>query len=74
MPKKRGIWTQDPFCVVTMNGEDKRTKTIQGGGQDPVWDEEIRFTIREYVEDEVGREVGDIFLPITRPRHADIFP
>ncbi|KAG6832972.1 hypothetical protein H0H92_004856 [Tricholoma furcatifolium] len=47
LPNKRHIGKQDPYCLVTHNGEKRRTKAIKRGGQHPEWDEEIRFTLYE---------------------------
>lgn len=47
LPNKRHIGKQDPYCVVTVNGEKKRTKSIKRGGQHPEWDEEFRFVLKE---------------------------
>lgn len=47
-----------------LNNETRRTKAVKRGGQHPEWDEEVRFTILEDVEDELARtaagdETGD---------------
>ncbi|KAF8205143.1 hypothetical protein BJ912DRAFT_940451 [Pholiota molesta] len=55
LPNKRHIGKQDPYCLVTVNGEKRRTKAIKRGGQHPEWDEEIRFTLYEDVEDVLAR-------------------
>ncbi|KAJ7507650.1 hypothetical protein B0H11DRAFT_1967910 [Mycena galericulata] len=47
LPNKRNIGKQDPYCVVSVNGEKQRTKVIKRGGQHPEWDDEIRFTLYE---------------------------
>ncbi|KAK7061563.1 ingression protein fic1, partial [Favolaschia claudopus] len=47
LPNKRNIGKQDPYCLVSLNGEKQRTKVIKRGGQHPEWDEEIRFRIYE---------------------------
>lgn len=47
LPNKRHIGKQNPYCVVTINGENRRTRAIKRGGQHPEWDEEIRFTLYE---------------------------
>jgi hypothetical protein len=47
LPNKRQFGKQDPYCVVVLNGETRKTKVIKRGGQHPEWDEEIRFTIYE---------------------------
>ncbi|KAG5636508.1 hypothetical protein H0H81_007767 [Sphagnurus paluster] len=51
LPNKRHIGKQDPYCVVTVNGEKRRTKAIKRGGQHPEWDEEVRFTLYEDTSD-----------------------
>jgi hypothetical protein len=43
----RNFGKQDPFCLVSLNGEEQRTKAIKRGGQHPEWDEEIRFKLYE---------------------------
>ncbi|TEB35493.1 hypothetical protein FA13DRAFT_1728302 [Coprinellus micaceus] len=55
LPNKRHIGKQDPYCVVTVNGEKRRTKAVKRGGQHPEWDEEIRFTLYEDTEDVLAR-------------------
>ncbi|PPQ70126.1 hypothetical protein CVT24_003873 [Panaeolus cyanescens] len=55
LPNKRHIGKQDPYCLVVVNGEKRRTKAIKRGGQHPEWDEEIRFTLFEDVEDVLAR-------------------
>ncbi|KAF8592513.1 hypothetical protein K439DRAFT_1610299 [Ramaria rubella] len=55
LPNKRHIGKQDPYCSVKLNNEIRRTKAIKRGGQHPEWDEEVRFTILEDVEDELAR-------------------
>ena len=47
LPNKRQFGKQDPYCVVVLNGETRKTRIIKRGGQHPEWDEEIRFTIHE---------------------------
>ncbi|KAJ7904333.1 hypothetical protein B0H14DRAFT_2490938 [Mycena olivaceomarginata] len=47
LPNKRNIGKQDPYCLVSVNGEKQRTKVIKRGGQHPEWDEEIRFKLYE---------------------------
>ncbi|TDL29299.1 hypothetical protein BD410DRAFT_779668 [Rickenella mellea] len=55
LPNKRHIGKQDPYCCVLLNGEKRRTKAIKRGGQHPEWDEEVRFTLYEDLEDELAR-------------------
>jgi hypothetical protein len=55
LPNKRHIGKQDPYCSVVYNGEKRRTKAIKRGGQHPEWDEEVRFTLYEDLEDELAR-------------------
>lgn len=65
LPNKRHIGKQDPYCAVTLNGEKRRTKAIRKGGQHPEWDEEIRFTIFEDVDDVLARTAkGDKTPPL----------
>lgn len=52
LPNKRHIGKQDPYCVVNVNEEKKRTKAIKKGGQHPEWDEELRFEMQEAPEPE----------------------
>ncbi|KAF8211315.1 hypothetical protein K438DRAFT_33739 [Mycena galopus ATCC 62051] len=47
LPNKRNIGKQDPYCLVSVNGEKQRTKVVKRGGQHPEWDEEIRFKLFE---------------------------
>ncbi|KAG6833753.1 hypothetical protein H0H87_001185 [Tephrocybe sp. NHM501043] len=58
LPNKRHIGKQDPYCLVTHNGEKRRTKAIKRGGQHPEWDEEIRFTLYEDVGSSVSGANG----------------
>ena len=52
-----------------MNGEKRRTKAIKRGGQHPEWDEEIRFTLFEDVEDVLARTArGDATAPLPPPK------
>lgn len=52
-----------------MNGERRRTKAIKRGGQHPEWDEEIRFTLFEDVEDLLARTArGDATAPPPPPK------
>ncbi|PPQ66287.1 hypothetical protein CVT26_010971, partial [Gymnopilus dilepis] len=69
LPNKRHIGKQDPYCVVIVNGEKRRTKAIKRGGQHPEWDEEIRFTIFEDVDDVLARTAnGDGTPPPPPPK------
>ncbi|KAF8076197.1 hypothetical protein FPV67DRAFT_1617778 [Lyophyllum atratum] len=56
LPNKRHIGKQDPYCVVNVNGEKRRTKAIKRGGQHPEWDEEIRFTLYEDTSDTANKD------------------
>lgn len=58
LPNKRQFGKQDPYCVVVLNGETRKTKVIKRGGQHPEWDEEIRFTIYEDSEALRGSDDG----------------
>ena len=54
LPNKRNIGKQDPYCIVTLNEEKQRTKVDKRGGQHPEWDQELRFTLFEEIEDGFG--------------------
>ncbi|KAJ3514566.1 hypothetical protein NLJ89_g2306 [Agrocybe chaxingu] len=69
LPNKRHIGKQDPYCLVTVNGEKRRTKAIKRGGQHPEWDEELRFTLFEDVDDVLARTAhGDGTPPPPPPK------
>ena len=71
LPNKRHIGKQDPYCSIELNGEKRRTKAIKRGGQHPEWDEEIRFTLYEDVEDELVRTTtGDGSPPPPPPKNG----
>ena len=36
---------QDPYCVVTFGGDTQKTATHHNGHTQPVWKEELRFTV-----------------------------
>ncbi|KAL1743325.1 hypothetical protein HDZ31DRAFT_83507 [Schizophyllum fasciatum] len=67
LPNKRHIGKQDPYCVVTVNGEKRRTKAIKRGGQHPEWDEEIRFTLYEDTDDILQRTAREDGTPPPPP-------
>ncbi|KAM6495740.1 hypothetical protein JOM56_008446 [Amanita muscaria] len=58
LPNKRHIGKQDPYCVVTVNGDKRRTKAIKRGGQHPEWDEEIRYTLYEEPDESSDQKDG----------------
>lgn len=66
LPNKRQFGKQDPYCVVLLNGETRKTKVIKRGGQHPEWDEEIRFTI--YEDSEALRGSNDGTPPPLPPK------
>ncbi|KAI9466780.1 hypothetical protein BJY52DRAFT_1111136 [Lactarius psammicola] len=66
LPNKRQFGKQDPYCVVVLNGETRKTKVIKRGGQHPEWDEEIRFTI--YEDSEALRGSNDGTPPPLPPK------
>ncbi|KIY49552.1 hypothetical protein FISHEDRAFT_41136 [Fistulina hepatica ATCC 64428] len=71
LPNKRQFGKQDPYCVVEVNGEKRRTKAIKRGGQHPEWDEEIRFIIYEDLDDELARTAnGDGTPPPLPPKNS----
>lgn len=54
---------------MVLNGEKRRTKAIRRGGQHPEWDEEIRFTLFEGIDDERARSTsGDGTPPPPPPK------
>ncbi|KDQ64759.1 hypothetical protein JAAARDRAFT_202049 [Jaapia argillacea MUCL 33604] len=67
LPNKRHIGKQDPYCTITYNDEKRRTKAIKRGGQHPEWDEEVRFTLLEDVEDELARTANGADTPPPPP-------
>jgi Ca2+-dependent lipid-binding protein len=71
LPNKRHIGKQDPYCVVTLNSEKRRTQAIRRGGQHPEWDEEIRFTVFEDVDDALERPANDGDTPPPPPPKLD---
>ncbi|KAF4619524.1 hypothetical protein D9613_005481 [Agrocybe pediades] len=71
LPNKRHIGKQDPYCLVTVNGEKRRTKAIKRGGQHPEWDEEIRFTLFEDVDDVLARTAHGNGTPPPPPPKDD---
>lgn len=56
-----------------MNGEKRRTKAVKRGGQHPEWDEEVRFTLFEDVEDELARTANGDDTPPPPPPKNDKF-
>ena len=36
---------QDPFAIFELDGQKFQTKTIDGGGKKPVWNEETTFKV-----------------------------
>ncbi|TRM68272.1 hypothetical protein BD626DRAFT_545431 [Schizophyllum amplum] len=71
LPNKRHIGKQDPYCVVTVNGDKRRTKAIKRGGQHPEWDEEIRFTLYEDTDDILERTLNADGTPPPPPPKDD---
>ncbi|KAF8914111.1 hypothetical protein CPB84DRAFT_1758431 [Gymnopilus junonius] len=67
LPNKRHIGKQDPYCLVVVNGEKRRTKAIKRGGQHPEWDEEVRFTLFEDVDDVLARTANGDGIPPPPP-------
>jgi Ca2+-dependent lipid-binding protein len=71
LPNKRHIGKQDPYCVVSVNGEKRRTKAIKRGGQHPEWDEEIRSTLFEDAGDVLERtSLGNSTPPPLPPKDS----
>ncbi|EPQ59587.1 hypothetical protein GLOTRDRAFT_136424 [Gloeophyllum trabeum ATCC 11539] len=74
LPNKRHIGKQDPYCTVVYNNEKRRTKAIKRGGQHPEWDEEVRFTLYEDVDDELARTSNGGESPPPPPPKDDKAP
>ncbi|TYJ52127.1 hypothetical protein B9479_007281 [Cryptococcus floricola] len=55
LPNKSRFGKQDPFCTLAIGEERQKTKPIKRGGQHPEWDEELRFSIFEDVDDVIQR-------------------
>lgn len=68
LPNKRHIGKQDPYCVLKLANETRRTKAIKRGGQHPEWDEEVRFELFEDIEDELARTAGGGSPPPPPPK------
>jgi hypothetical protein len=45
LPNKRKLGKQNPFCIARIGHDAKHSKTDVRGGQTPVWDSEVRFTL-----------------------------
>ncbi|KAI9637599.1 uncharacterized protein MKK02DRAFT_43525 [Dioszegia hungarica] len=55
LPNKSRFGKQDPFCAVRLQSDKQRTKAIKRGGQHPEWDEELRFTVKEDMDEVLAR-------------------
>lgn len=69
LPNKSRFGKQDPFCTVAVGEHKQKTKAIKRGGQTPEWDEELRFTIVENVDDLLVRsesQPGDSLSSLAR--------
>ncbi|KAG9045152.1 hypothetical protein FS837_006951 [Tulasnella sp. UAMH 9824] len=58
LPNKRHIGKQDPYCVLKLDDQTRRTKAVKRGGQHPEWDDELRFPIYETAEEELTKTGG----------------
>ncbi|OLL25593.1 Ingression protein fic1 [Neolecta irregularis DAH-3] len=47
LPNRQKIGKQDPYCILRIAAEAKRTPTDKRGGQSPKWDHELRFEIMD---------------------------
>ncbi|KAK4689162.1 hypothetical protein P7C73_g936, partial [Tremellales sp. Uapishka_1] len=65
LPNKSRFGKQDPFCTVRVGEDKQRTKAIKRGGQHPEWDEELRFTLIEDVEDVLSRSESQTDASLT---------
>ncbi|PWN28558.1 hypothetical protein BDZ90DRAFT_274232 [Jaminaea rosea] len=54
LPNKRSIGKQDPFAVLSIGEDKKKTKADKRGGQHPTWDEQLHFEIYDDIEDVVS--------------------
>ncbi|KAL7422359.1 hypothetical protein Q5752_003005 [Cryptotrichosporon argae] len=76
LPNKSRFGKQDPFCTVVVGEDKQKTKPIKRGGQHPEWDEELRFTILEDIDDmlvrsESASEVGSLSSSVSKASLAD---
>ncbi|GAA99685.1 uncharacterized protein L969DRAFT_52264 [Mixia osmundae IAM 14324] len=53
LPNKKKVGKQDPYCTVSHGADRKKTQVIKRGGQQPKWDDELRFEIWHDLEDEL---------------------
>ncbi|KAG8979146.1 hypothetical protein FRC05_009356 [Tulasnella sp. 425] len=58
LPNKRHIGKQDPYCVLKLDDQTRRTKAVKRGGQHPEWDDELRFPIYATAEEELTQTGG----------------
>ncbi|KAG8892562.1 hypothetical protein FRB99_002629 [Tulasnella sp. 403] len=68
LPNKRHIGKQDPYCVLKLDDQTRRTKAVKRGGQHPEWDDELRFPLYETAEEELQRTAGDGDAPLPPPK------
>eukprot|EP00798_Chlamydomonas_sp_ICE-L_P015301 gene15301-21386_t len=53
----------DPFCIITCGSQQFRSRTIQGGGKNPVWNETFRYNLIN--ENDLAIEVKDEDVTMT---------
>ncbi|EKM58259.1 uncharacterized protein PHACADRAFT_252455 [Phanerochaete carnosa HHB-10118-sp] len=58
LPDKHSFYKQDVFAQVTLQGTTKKTQTDIKGGQHPVWDEELRFSVVDQGKKPIVMEVS----------------
>lgn len=80
----RSVSKQNPFCTIRISSESQRTKAIVRGGQNPKWDEELRFRINRELDsrhlkiavfDQNGSNVdiiGDTLIPLAPAYNASV--
>lgn len=54
------FYKQDPYVQASLSGLTKRTKIALKGGQHPVWDDELRFTVLT----DVGKDRANRILEV----------
>ncbi|RPA76984.1 hypothetical protein BJ508DRAFT_213247, partial [Ascobolus immersus RN42] len=77
LPSRKSYGKQDPYCVCRLGKEGKRTEADKRGGQTPIWDKELRFTVRDspdyktlkitcFNEDKKTDLIGEVSIPLDK--------
>ncbi|KAF8915055.1 C2 domain-containing protein, partial [Mucidula mucida] len=61
LPDKHVVSKQNPYTKITYDGQTLITAVDKRGGQHPVWDEELRFTV--HVDAPTLAEDGSVITP-----------